>query len=186
MPASAFFIVPNTQHADFGVAPEGAELIDIRADAPFKGSTVSQLALEELCRLNRRWCWSIGNDGVRANLDGANLDGASLVRARLDPIRDDLYGVLSRTPAEVPALLAALREGKVDGSTYSGECACLVGTIANARGCDYTGIAGLAPNAERPIERWFLAIRPGLPVDHPVVAITIGWVEAWLAAREAK
>lgn len=175
---NVFFVTPGTTGADFGLAPEGAELIDIRADAPFKDRTVSQLALAEVLRLHRRWYRDGAADGVRARLDRARLVGASL-----DPIRDDLYDVLGRVPAEVPALLAALRDGKVDGSTYSGACSCLVGTLANARGCDYTGIAGLAPDEDRPIERWFLAIRPGLPVDHPVVAITIGWVEAWLSSQ---
>lgn len=211
---SVFFVTPGTTGADFGAAPAGAELIDIRGDAPFKGRTVSPRALEELSRLNRHWYFRTESSGVRARLDGASLvgarldgailDGASLVRASLDgarldgarlvgaildgaslaPIRDDLYDVLGRVPAEVPALLAALRDGKVDGSTYSGSCACLIGTIANARGCAYSALSGVTPDADRPIERWFLGIRPGLPVDHPVVAITIGWVEAWLAARE--
>ena len=243
-----FFLIPGTQQADFGVAPEGAELIDLSGSAPFRDRSISVLALEEIQRLHLRWYrgQSGGDrarlDGARlvgarldgasldrasldrasldgaslvgaslvgarlvgaslvgasldraslvgASLDGASLDGASLDRARLDgarldPIRDDLYRVLDAVPAEVPALLAALREGRVDGSTYSGNCACLVGTIANARGCTYSAIPGLTPNADRPAERWFLAIRPGLPVTHPVVAITIGWVERWMAGRE--
>jgi hypothetical protein len=43
--------------------------------------------------------------------------------------------VLSAAPAEVPTLLAKVRAGEVDGSVYEGVCACLLGTIANARGC---------------------------------------------------
>ena len=84
-------------------------------------------------------------------------------------------------PAEAPALLAALRAGKVDGLVYQGKCACLVGTIANARGCSYEALGELRPNAERPAERWFLGIAQGdTPETSQIVAITAGWVEEWL------
>lgn len=96
-------------------------------------------------------CW-------RANLRDANLGGADLTGANLTLFRDDLWAVFSAAPAEVPAVLAALKEGRVNGSAYSGECACLVGTIANARHCDYESIPGLRPDARRPAEQWFLGI----------------------------
>ncbi len=118
-----------------------------------------------------------------ADLRGANLRDAYLRGAYLDPIRTDLHAVLSSAPNEVPALLVALREGRVDGSTYTGECACLVGTIANVRHCNYTEMPGLTPNSCRPAERWFLAIRKGdTPETNPVAAITEGWIKDWQAA----
>ncbi len=117
-----------------------------------------------------------------AVLTGADLTRAVLTRAVLTPVRDDLWAVLSSAPAEVPALLAALKEGRVDGSTYSGECACLVGTLANARGCDYAAITGLRPNSSRPAEMFFLAILPGqTPENHEPSRIAAAWVEEWLA-----
>jgi hypothetical protein len=127
----------------------------------------------------------------RANLIGANLIGANLISADLSDadliaIRDDLWSVLDSAPAEVQAVRDALLTGKVDGSTYSGDCCCLVGTVANARGCYYSDLGGLQPNSSRPAERWFLAIRPGMTPDtNQVVHITVAWVDEWLAKASA-
>jgi hypothetical protein len=113
-----------------------------------------------------------------ANLRSANLRGANLGNANLTAIRDDVHDVLATYPNEVAALLAALREGRIDGSVYEGECVCLVGTIANTRGCSYMT---LAPDTSRPAERWFLAIRRGdTPTTSQIAAITDGWIVAWL------
>lgn len=91
------------------------------------------------------------------------------------PIRTDFFDVLLRAIPEVPALLAALRAGKIDGSTYIGECACLAGTIANARRVPY-GELGFV-DSSRPAERWFLAVKKGdRPETNPIVKITVGWI----------
>ena len=121
----------------------------------------------------------------RASLVGASLVGASLVGASLTPIRDDIWAVLSAAPAEVPALIAALQEGRVDGSTYSGECACLIGTLENA----HEGI-GILPylcrDAERPAERFFMAIKKGdTPETNQFSALALQWAEEWLANMRA-
>ena len=70
-----------------------------------------------------------GADLSDANLSDANLSGADLSRAK-----NDFWDILIRAPREVAGLRAALVGGKVDGSTYQGSCACLVGSIANIRG----------------------------------------------------
>src|SRR5205807_1712624 len=82
-----------------------------------------------------------------ANLDGANLYGANLDGANLTPIRDDLWAVLSAAPREAEGLRAALIAGRVEGSAYEGECACLVGTIANVRDVNYLDLGLLQPNS---------------------------------------
>ena len=111
-----------------------------------------------------------------ANLDGANLDGASL-----RPIKADLFLILTSARAEAPGLLAALRAGRIDGSVYEGECACLVGTIANIR---HVPVESLERDAARPAERWFLGIRKGdTPATNPVAKITEGWIVEFLAAN---
>jgi len=117
-----------------------------------------------------------------AYLSGADLRGAYLSGADLTPIRDDMWAVLCASPAEVPALRQALAQGRVDGSTYSGDCACLVGTLASARHCDIDSIAGLAPNSNRPIERFFLAISPGdTPDKSQFATLALQWADEWLA-----
>ena len=131
---------------------------------------------------------------VSANLEGANLVGtylvsadlesANLASADLSAIRADLREILAAAPADVPGLLAALREGRVDGSTYEGECCCLVGTLARVRGVDYASIPGIEPQSSRPAERWFLGITKGdTPATSQFSAITEGWIVEWMAER---
>ena len=121
-----------------------------------------------------------------ANLKGAYLEGANLEGANLNGIRDDFRSVLDCAPAEVPGLRAALVAGQVDGTTYTGECRCLVGTLCEVRrpGSDERSIPGLLPRSERAAERWFLQILPGhTPETSQACAITVGWIDEWIAER---
>jgi uncharacterized protein YjbI with pentapeptide repeats len=93
-----------------------------------------------------------------ANLGGADLGGANLGGANLRSFKADLWMTLTDNWHEVPALVTALREGRVNGSTYTGSCACLVGTIANAKGISYET---LAHDSNNPAEQWFLMIKTG-------------------------
>ena len=146
----------------------------------------ANLADADLRRADLRHADLTGADLTGANLAGADLTDADLTdadlrHADLTDTRADFVAVLDAAPHEVAGLRAALVAGTVDGSAYRGECACLIGTIAKVRQCDYAALgSGLTPNSSRPAERWFLAIRPGMPVDHPVVAITLGWIDAWI------
>src|SRR3546814_6377319 len=91
--------------------------------------------------------------------------------------------ILLGAQKEVPGLIKALQAGRVNGSTYSGECACLVGTIANVRGVD---VATLEQASRRPAEQWFLMIREG---DKPgaetgggcAAGKALEWAEEFLA-----
>ena len=83
-------------------------------------------------------------------------------------------------------LRAALIAGKVDGSTYQGACACLVGTIANVRGCDYRVLGTLAPNSNRPIERFFMNISKGdTPETNQSAKLALEWIDEWLLRMRA-
>lgn len=122
-----------------------------------------------------------------ANLRGADLRDADLSGADLTPIRDDFWAVLSAAPKEVEGLRRALIEGRVDGSTYRGECACLVGTIANLRGEHYQSLRRITPDADRPIERFFMGIvRGDTPETNQAACIVLGWLDEWVGnMREA-
>jgi hypothetical protein len=117
----------------------------------------------------------VGASLVGASLDGARLDGASLVGARLRSYRTDLFDILLRAPDEVDGLLKAVREGRINGSTYEGECACLVGTIANVRGCSVSSID--YRDSSRPAEQWFMTIKPGdTPQNHEPSKLVEQWI----------
>ena len=126
-----------------------------------------------------------------ANLSGANLSGANLSGAKnvpqeyFDLCRDDLFSVLSSAPQEARGVLAALEGGKVDGSTYEGACACLVGTIANIRGCNYHDL-GIKPDGSRPAEQFFMQIKAGdTPETNPAAKMAFDWIAGWIASMES-
>jgi hypothetical protein len=124
---------------------------------------------------------------TRADFTGANLTGANLAGASLTDARQDFRLVLDAAPNEVSGLLLALREGRIDGTQYEGECACLKGTIANIRHCDYRDLGdadALRPDSKRPSERLFMGISPGhLPSINHVAKIVEGWILEWQAER---
>ena len=127
-----------------------------------------------------------GADLTDADLRGAVLTGADLRGADLTPIRNDLWAVLSSVPHEVAGLRTALLEGRVDGSTYEGACACLVGTLANVRHCKYDAIPTLRPDSARPAERFFLSIKPGdTPDTSQPAKLALEWIDTWLANMTA-
>ena len=138
--------------------------------------TIAPDELRKILDLHRRWVYG-HTDGVRADLTDAVLTDADLT-----PIRDDLWAVLSASPSEVVGLRDAIAEGRINGSTYEGECACLVGTLANVRHCKYTELPNLKPSSSRAAERFFLAIRQGdTPETSQFSRLALEWVDSWLA-----
>lgn len=120
----------------------------------------------------------IGANMEDADMRGAKLEYKQLILANLVEIKKDFIIILSTNRAEIPGLLTALKEGRVDGSTYEGECTCLVGTIAKIKKVD---VATLPRNSMRPAERWFLAIKKGdNPENNPFSKITCEWIEEFL------
>jgi alkylated DNA nucleotide flippase Atl1 len=132
-----------------------------------------------------------GTDLRDANFEGANIEGVDfrgadlkgtdLRDADLTAIKYDVWSILSSAKDEIAGLVRALKEGKVDGSTYIGDCACLVGTVANIRGVGYDQMPSIKPDGSRPAERWFMGIRKGdTPETSQISAITLEWIEEFL------
>jgi uncharacterized protein YjbI with pentapeptide repeats len=142
----------------------------------------ADLRWANLSEANLSWANLSKADLSGANLRWADLSKADLSWGNLTPIRDDLWAVLSAVPSEAHGLRQALLAGKVDGSAYEGECACLVGTVANLKQCPYTAMPLLKPNSSRPIERFFLNIRPGdIPGNSLAAQLVLEWIDMWLA-----
>jgi hypothetical protein len=163
---------------------DGARLVGARLDgARLVGASLDGACLDG-ARLDGARLDNASLDG--ACLDGARLDGARLDGACLDPIKFDLWAVLVYTPHEARGLLAAIKEGRINGTAYEGKCACLVGTLANERHCNYEAIDGLKPNSYRPAERFFLAIKTGdTPETSQFSALAAKWVEEWITRMES-
>ena len=157
----------------------------------------ADLAGADLAEANLR-----GADLSGANLRGANFRGANLTRtvlfradfrgsnlaeANLTEIRDDFFAVLSLARNEVAGLRFAVVEGRINGSSYEGPCACLVGTIAILQACDYRNVPGIPIDAARPAERFFMGISKGnTPKTNPVSAIVLGWIDEFTALPTAQ
>ncbi len=122
-----------------------------------------------------------------ANLRGANLGDANLGDADLGVFKADFFDILLRAPREIDGLRDALVGGRVDGSTYFGECACLVGTIAKVRDVNYAELGnGITPNSSRPAEQWFMSIGKGdTPENNSVSRLTVEWVDEFLGLLAA-
>jgi uncharacterized protein YjbI with pentapeptide repeats len=116
-----------------------------------------------------------------ADLSKANLSKADLSEANLRAIKHDVWGVLLQARKEVPFLRQALIDGKVNGSTYSGECACLCGTIANAQGEGKAGDDLPYADSSSLAERFFLAIREGdKPENNGAAKIALAWIDEFI------
>ncbi len=98
-----------------------------------------------------------------------------------------------KLPTELENLRETLIAGKIDGSTYTGECACLAGTIANHRKIEGIGNGktiqenGIAFNVDSssPRETWFMNIRKGdTPETNQCAKIALEWIDEAIAIRD--
>ena len=103
-----------------------------------------------------------------ADLYGADLRGANLAKLPIDFINQcsrDMLFTFSMLKKELPAFKKKLLAGKIDGTQYTGKCACLIGTFAKGKNENLNTICEFIPFYERGIhnmgETWFLNIHKG-------------------------
>ncbi len=77
----------------------------------------------------------------------------------------------------LPEFKEKMKEGKIKGTCYEGECCCFVGTIANIQGKSFDNIT-IKPNISSAVERWFLQFKEGdTPENSKAMKLTMDWIE---------
>jgi hypothetical protein len=117
------------------------------------------------------------NNTIKETVIQANLRSADLRSADLSVIKNDMFVVLLNGINEIKHLKQSLIDGKIDGSVYDGECACLNGTLCQTA---YNGekdrLISIRDSA-RPIERFFLGISKGnTPENSQFSALALKWI----------
>jgi hypothetical protein len=127
-----------------------------------------------------------------ADLSVADLRGSDLRGSDLRDVRADFLAEVLALPNELEALRDAIIAGKVDGSTYSGECACLAGTLGKAKGFaasdgdfSVTDAVTFHVSDSSPREMFFTAIRPGdTPETNAASKVALAWTNEAIAIRD--
>jgi hypothetical protein len=104
----------------------------------------------------------------------------------LEHIKKDFFDRLLLAKHEATGLYDHLMRGKIDGTSYEGECACFVGTVAKICHQDYQKLtSGLKPDSNSPTEKWFMGILKGdTPQSNQVSNITASWIEEFCLFNE--
>jgi hypothetical protein len=127
-----------------------------------------------------------GSDLRGSDLRYSDLRDSDLRGSDLQSIKADVWELLINAIPEIPALRQAIIDGKIDGSIYEGECACLCGTIANVRGCDYTKLEGIKPDSSRPAEAFFYGVKKGdTPETNQISKLVLEWLDELQALLNA-
>lgn len=188
----------SSEHVDIQLGFAIKAAIKANADLTRANLRDADLTLADLRGADLRGANLRGADLTLANLTLANLIRANLTRAdlrdaNLNSFKQDLIAEVLRVPGEIDGLRQALVEGRIDGSTYSGECACLAGTVANLKVIeDYNGAdinvtdeITFAADSSSPRERWFMGISEGdTPETNRMAAIALEWIDEAIAIRD--
>jgi hypothetical protein len=114
----------------------------------------------------------------------------------LAAVKEDFLSVVSKLPGKVPYLRLALLEGRIDGTAYYGECACLKGTLAQkSLGFTFGNVSGAAVFIESALgircgiadsqaEQFFWHIQEGdTPATNPYSAVVLDWLDELLVGE---
>ena len=145
--------------------------------ADLRGANLSGADLRgaDLSEANLRGADLRGANLSVAYLRGANLRGADLRGADWEALRQEMREFKQFFAPEIPGLIQALKDGRVNGSVYEGKCACLVGTCANLRGAKYDT---LPHDSDSYLERLALAIETGdTPENSQIVSLIVSMLE---------
>ena len=166
----------------------GADLSDTDlsgADLSYTDLSYTDLSDTDLSGANLRRTNLYCADLRRADLNYAKLSGANLSGAKEDFLREVL-----KMPGELEFLRDAIRNGKINGSVYDGECACLAGTLSKATGKSWSIFKDDSPiaiDASSPRERFFMGIAEGdTPETNPISAIALKWTNKAISIRDSK
>jgi hypothetical protein len=154
--------------------------IKAKADLSFANLRSANLRSADLSFANLR-----SADLSSADLSFANLRSADLSSANLIDVRNDFWSILLFAQPEIAGLREAIVKGKIDGTLYEGDCACLIGTIAKVKKCNYKEFTGnLEANSDRAAERFFMGIKAGdTPENNPVSKIALEWLDVFVAQK---
>ncbi|NNE30800.1 MAG: hypothetical protein HKN40_00370 [Winogradskyella sp.] len=112
-----------------------------------------------------------------ADLSSADLSSANLSSADLSSIKNDYWVLLLNAIPEVKNLKKAIKYGKINGSTYEGECACLCGTLEKSTDNKLARRIYDLRDSGRPIERFFLGINKGdTPENSQFSKLALDWL----------
>jgi len=157
----------------------------IKFDVLNRFSGAIQFTAEIDCADSEPHCWKLRLAVQWAIKTGADLSGAKLRRAKEDFLREVL-----KMPGELEFLRDAIRNGKINGSVYEGECACLAGTLSKATGKSWSIFKDDSPiaiDASSPRERFFMGIAEGdTPETNPISAIALEWTNKAISIRDSK
>jgi uncharacterized protein YjbI with pentapeptide repeats len=175
----------NLTRCDFTEATiVGADLTGaILKNVNLAGANLSwaNLAWADLTDSNLAGTIIVGAKLTEVDFTGCNLTGCDLKTANLEPIKTDFIQAILKLPAEIPNLREKFIEGKINGSTYEGQCACLAGTIANNLGIKTDKLEkkfNYPVDSESPRERFCLAVRPGdTPENNQIAALFVQWID---------
>jgi hypothetical protein len=158
------------------------------ADLRFADLSFADLSSADLSSANLSSADLRSADLSSADLRSADLSSAkNLPQDYINQCSRDILFVLLNLKNEVPALRKSLIDGMVDGSQYEGECACLIGTLANADG-GLEKVCSMIPFYERGThnygEQWFMNIEAGdTPEDNPFSAHAVALCDLVIGNR---